>query len=174
MPNYNVFSDLRDPLTVENIAASSAENGVNYRITTGIVSVPANNFVAVQLNNPSTSVYTARIGRIFGGALVNTAVHLLRNGTVTGGTTLTPINTNFGYPNTSQLIPTFSVSSVNPAVGGQTFSTIIQTGGPIEDDELGEIVIPPNNKLIIDLQSLSGGTNTMAITIGWAEVSPVS
>ncbi|WP_077624193.1 hypothetical protein [Sediminibacillus massiliensis] len=174
MPNYNVFTNLRNPLTTVDIAASSAENGANYRVTTGVVSVAANAYLALQLSNPTSSRYTARIGRVFGGAITNTSVFLLRNGTVAGGTTLTPINTNFGYPNVSQLIPSFSTSLANPVVGGATFSTLIQTGGPIVNDELGKIIVPPNNRLIIDLLNLTNQTNTLSLTLGWAEVSPVS
>ncbi|MBM7553170.1 hypothetical protein [Thalassobacillus pellis] len=174
MPNYNVFTNLRNPLTTVDIAASSAENGANYRVTTGVVSVAANAYMAVQLSNPTTSRYTARIGRIFGGAITNTSIFLIRDGTVAGGTTLTPINTNFGYPNNSQLIPSFSTSLTNPAVGGATFSTMIQTGGPVFNDELGKIIIPPGNRLIVDLLNLTNQTNTLTLTLGWAEVSPIS
>ncbi|WP_152968649.1 hypothetical protein [Rossellomorea vietnamensis] len=174
MPNYNVFTNLNSPLTTVDIAASAAEIGANYRVTTGVVSVAPNAFLAIQLSNPTTSRYTARIGRIFGGALTNTSLFLLRNGTVAGGTTLQAVNTNFGYQNTAQLIPTFSTSLTNPVVGGVTFSSLIQTGGPLVDDELGKVIVPPNNRLIIDLLNLTNQTNTLAITVGWAELSPQS
>ncbi|WP_144701969.1 hypothetical protein [Fictibacillus phosphorivorans] len=178
MPNYNVFGNLREPVVYQDISAASAQNGVNYRITTGIVAVAANSYLAIQLDNPSSSRYTARIGRIFGGALSNTAVYLMRGGTIAGGITLQPVNTNFGFTNASQLIPTFTNTTggagSNPAVGSTTFSTIIQATGPIDNDEIGKIIVPPNTRLIVNLQSLAGGTNTLAITIGWAEVSPVS
>ena len=131
MTNYNVFSNQRDPLIIQDTSAASTRLGLNYRATTGVVAVPAGNFLALQLNNPTSSRYSARIGRIFGGALSTTALFLLRNATVAGGTTLQPVNTNFGFTSTSQLIPTFSVSSVNPAVGGGTFSTILETAGAI-------------------------------------------
>ncbi|PFG12720.1 hypothetical protein [Bacillus sp. es.036] len=174
MPNYNVFSNIRDPLTTEDIAATSAANGVNYRATTGSVGVAANAFLAFQLLNPTTSRYAARIGRILGGAVTNTAIFLMRNATVSGATTLQAINTNFGYANASQLIPSFSTSTVNPVVGGGTFSTLIQTAGIITDDELGKVILPPNSRLVIDVQNLTNQTNTLAITLGWSEVSPTS
>ena len=172
MPNNNVFTNIRNPLTTNDILASATQVGLNYRATTGVVSVPANAFLAVQLLNPSTSRTTARIGRIFGGAITNTTIAFIRNGTVAGGTTIPPINSNFGYQSTSQLIPTFSTSLTNPSVGGVTFSTIVQVGGPVVEDELGKIIMPPNNRLIIDVMNLTNQTNTIAITIGWAELGP--
>lgn len=174
MPNYNIFSNLRNPVTTVDIGATSAENGLNYRVTTSVQTIAANGFLAVQLSNPTTSRYTARIGRIFGGAITNTAVYLIRNATVVGGITITPVNTNFGFTSASQLIATFSISTTNPSTGGATFSTIIQASGPIENDELGKIVVPPNTRLIVDVQNLTNQANTLAITVGWGEVSPVS
>jgi hypothetical protein len=172
MTNDHVFSNILNPVIIQDAIAGASARGHSYRVTTQVQQVIANAFLGVQLNNPTSSFYTARVGRIFGGALTNTAIFLIRDGTVAGGTTLLPYNLNFGYPNASQLFASFSTSLVNPVVGGATFSSIIQTGGPVVDEELGRIVVPPGTRLSILLQNLTNQTNNLAITIGWAETPP--
>jgi hypothetical protein len=83
--------------------------------------------------------------------------------------TLSGFNGNFGFTDSSQMIPSFSVSLVNPVTGGVTLASVIQTVGSAVNEEEGRLIIPPGGRFIVVLQKNAAGTNTLSISVSWVE-----
>lgn len=169
MPNFNVFGNINHPMVTVDIAENGSMNGVLYYSTTNIQNVGANGFIAFQLSNPTTANRAARIVRVFSGGEVNTTQFYLRNGTITGGVTLSGFNGNFGFTDNSQMIPSFSISTVNPVTGGVTLASVVQTAETPVNDEDGRLIVPPGGRFIVLLQKNVGGTNALSISVSWIE-----
>jgi hypothetical protein len=169
MPNFSAFGNINQPMVTADIAENGSRNGVFYYSTTNSQTVGANGFIAFQLSNPTAANRAARIVRVFSGGQVNTTQFYLRNGTLNGGVTLSGFNGNFGFTDSSQMIPSFSVSLVNPVTGGVTLASVIQTVGSAVNEEEGRLIIPPGGRFIVVLQKNAAGTNTLSISVSWVE-----
>ena len=169
MPNFGAFSNINQPIVTAGIAENGSKNGVFYYSTTNSQSVGANAFIAFQLSNPTDANRVARIVRVFSGGAVNTTQYYVRNGTITGDVTLSGFNGNFSYPDTSQMIPSFSVSTVNPVTGGATLASVVQTANSPVNDENGRLIVPPGGRFIVVLQKNVAGTSNLSISISWVE-----
>lgn len=169
MPNFNSFGNINHPVVTAGVGENASLNGVLYFSTTNPQSVGANGFLAFQLFNPATANRAASVVRVFSGGQVNTSQFYIRNGTLTGGVTLSGFNGNFGYTDMSQMIPSFSISTVNPVTGGVTLASILQTAAPTMNEEGGRLIIPPNNRFIVLVQKNVGGTNNLSISVSWVE-----
>ncbi|RCW49536.1 hypothetical protein [Paenibacillus prosopidis] len=169
MPNFNAFGNINHPVVTAGVGQNASRNGILYFSTTNLQSVGANAFLAFQLFNPTTANQAARIVRVFAGGQVNTTQFYIRNGTLNGGVTLSGFNGNFGFPDRSQMIPSFSISTVNPVTDGVTLASIIQTTGPIANEEGGRLIIPPSSRFIILLQKNAVGVSALTISVSWVE-----
>jgi hypothetical protein len=169
MPNFGAFGNINNPMVTAGIGENGSRNGVLYYSTTQSQNVVNNGFLTFQLLNTTAANRVARIVRVFSGALTNTVQFYVRNGTLNGGVTLSGFNGNFGYPDVSQMIPSFSISAANPVTDGVTLASVIQTGGPIIDEEDGRIIVPPGNRFIVVLQNVANQTNSLSISVSWIE-----
>jgi hypothetical protein len=169
MPNFNAFGNINHPLVTAGISENGSRSGVLYYSGTNPQNVGANGFLALQLSNPTTANRNARIVRVSSGAQVNTTQFYVRNGTLNGGVTLSGFNGNFGFADRSQMIPSFSLSTVNPVTGGVTLSTIVQTTGSFVYDEDGRLIIPPGGRFIVVVQKNVAGSNNVSISVSWVE-----
>jgi hypothetical protein len=168
MPNWNAFGNINHPMVISNVAENGSLNGVLYYSTTSTQTVAANGFLSLQLSNPTAANRAARVVRVFAGAQVNTAEFYIRNGTLNGGVTVGAFNGNFAFPDRSQMIPSISISTVNPVTGGVTLSSVIQTSGPPVINENGRLIVPPGSRFIVSLQNLAAA-NTLSISVSWVE-----
>jgi hypothetical protein len=169
MPNFGAFGNISQPMVTAGVGENGSINGVFYYSTTNVQLVGANGFIALQLSNPATANRMARIVRVFAGGQVNTTQFYLRNGTLNGGVTLSGFNGNFGFPDTSQMIPSFSISTVNPVTGGITLASVIQMAASLVGDEDGRLIVPPGGRFIVLLQKNVAGTNNLSISVSWIE-----
>ncbi|RCW49535.1 hypothetical protein [Paenibacillus prosopidis] len=168
MPGFDAFGNINHPLVTADIAENGSRNGVLYYSTTSTRTVAANGFLSFQLSNPTTANRVALVVRAFSGGQANATQFFLRNGTLNGGVTLSGFNGNFGFPDMSQMIPSFSISAVNPVTGGVTITSVLQVGGPPVNETAGRIIVPPGNRFIVSLQN-NAGANTFSISVSWVE-----
>ena len=67
------------------------------------------------------------------------------------------------------MIPSFSISTVNPVTGGVTLASVVQTTETPVNDEDGRLIIPPGGRFIVLLQKNIGGSNPLSISVSWIE-----
>ncbi len=138
MPNLNALGNINNPMVTADVAENGSLNGVLYYSTTSS-QVATNGFLSFQLSNPTAANRAARVVRVFAGAQVITSEFYIRNGTLNGGVTLSAFNGNFAFTDRSQMIPSFSISTINPVTGGATLALVLQGAGPpslMKKDEL--------------------------------------
>ena len=167
MPNLNALGNINNPMVTADVAENGSLNGVLYYSTTSS-QVATNGFLSFQLSNPTAANRAARVVRVFAGAQVITSEFYIRNGTLNGGVTLSAFNGNFAFTDRSQMVPSFSISTVNPVTGGATLASVLQGAGPPVIDEEGRIIVPPGNRFIVSLQNL-GAANALSISVSWIE-----
>lgn len=168
MPNLNAFGNINNPMVTADVAENGSLNGVLYYSTTSTQTVATNGFLSFQLSNPTAANRAARVVRVFAGAQVSTSEFYIRNGTLNGGVTLSAFNGNFAFTDRSQMIPSFSISTVNPVTGGATLVSVLQAGGPPVIEEEGRIIVPPGSRFIVSLQNLAA-SNILSISVSWIE-----
>ncbi|WP_136608074.1 hypothetical protein [Paenibacillus dokdonensis] len=125
MPNNHVFNyPLKDPLGAVEPSYTAAQSGDYYVITTGNQSVvQANGFLALQLTVPANSRKKIRFDNIQASSSSDTILSLYRNATLNvSGTSATPRNTNWAYPDASVVTGSWVSQTANPTSGG-TFSS---------------------------------------------------
>ena len=66
------------------------------------------------------------------------------------------------------MIPSFSISTVNPVTGGATLSSVLQAAGPPVINETGRIIVPPGSRFIVSLQNL-GTVSSLSVSVSWVE-----
>ncbi|WP_036746428.1 hypothetical protein [Paenibacillus sp. UNC451MF] len=104
------------------------------------------------------------ISRVAGSAsIAGATATLLKNGTVTGST-VTPLNLNFGSANTSVM----TVRSATGTVTGSPvpFVTLILPAGPFMISFTGSILVPPGSALTI---TVGTGAATASANVSWWE-----
>lgn len=177
MPNDSVFNQSSQPLYTEQ---------VNTYVTPGIDSAPEGGaakagllFVipaastvtsaaplVVQVSNPVGSGRTLYVSRVTAStATAVVTLTLLRNATVTG-TTVIPINYNFGSALTS--VMTARTSNAAPTGSPATLLSLLLTVGPTIVDFAGQIVVPPGTSITLSL-AIASGSSAATAGISWWE-----
>lgn len=77
------------------------------------------------------------------------------------GTSLTPRNTNFGFPDSSVVTAKYISQSTDPTTGGQLLQSFIQPsgGGVIIFDYDGRIKMTPGTTFVVRLANLAAATS---------------
>lgn len=177
MPNDAVFNQSSQPLYTEQVntyvapgidsfpEASAAMSGLLFGIpftSTVTSSAP----LVLQVSNPAGSGRTAYISQITASsATAALTLTLLRNATVSG-TTVTPVNMNFGSAVTSMMAPVTSTAA--PTGSPATLTSLLLAVGPLLYNLNGRIIVPPGNSLTITI-TISSGSSTATGGIYWWE-----
>lgn len=112
------------------------------------------------------------IARISGGSTTNTTIDVIRNGTFTdAGTPLTPRNTNTLFTDNSIMTAKYITQATAPTVGGFILNTIIETGGPVDIEYNGRIIISANNTLLVRLVNNTNQVNILSLNVSWWRLS---
>ncbi|MFC4779401.1 hypothetical protein ACFO9Q_21615 [Paenibacillus sp. GCM10023252] len=176
MTNQNVFNNENTPLYVQSTSSylspevvsppegSAARNGRLFMTTSASTSVGAGSSLLVQITNPSASGRTLYISRISGGVSAAATFNLYSGGTVSGGTTPTPFNTQLGSSVTS--IATARVATGSVTGSPTVFTTVIVAAGMFTFDFTGAIIVPETRVLTF---SIGTGSLTAAANITWWE-----
>ncbi|MFF2481208.1 hypothetical protein [Paenibacillus sp. NPDC058071] len=176
MTNYSVFNRENRPLytllnntytspaVVSPPEGSASAAGRLFTITSGSTSVGAGSNLLIQISNPNVSGRTLYVSSISGGISAAATINVYSSGTITGGTTPTPFNCQFGNSGTSVASARVTTGSV---VGSPTlFLTSLLAAGQFTFPFTGGIVIPPNRSITI---SVGTGSITAAANIVWWE-----
>ncbi|RKP47369.1 hypothetical protein D7Z26_24055 [Cohnella endophytica] len=176
MTNYTIFNKSNSPLYTQSVntylapaientpGGDAAKSGSLYILSTGSVSVGAGNSLLLQIANPSGSGKTIYISNLMGGVTAAGTVAILKNGTITGGTTPTPFNANFASVSTS-----VTTTKQNTGTLGGTptsFVNVQVTAGMYLLDFGGGIVVPANQTLSI---AVGTGALTASANLTWWE-----
>ncbi|WP_338553496.1 hypothetical protein [Paenibacillus sp. KS-LC4] len=176
MTNNAVFNNEKNPLSmlINNAYTSpaiiappeenAAVNGRLFIVTSGSSSIGAANNQLIQITNPSGSGRSLYISSISGGISAAATLNLYSTGTVTGGTTPTPFNSQFG--NTTASIATARVATGTITGTPTLFMTMLLAAGVFNFTFTGAIIVPPNRAITI---SVGTGVITAATNIVWWE-----
>lgn len=132
--------------------------------------------ISLMITNPVGSGKTLFVSQVTGSiggssllsSLSGSAV-LVKSGTLTAPSTLTPVNNNFSSTNISAMTAQSSVSTVS---GGTIIFSFQLVPGPFSKDYTGRIIVPPGNALAVSVTASSstvGLTITSAANISWWE-----
>jgi hypothetical protein len=177
MPNDSVFNQSSQPLYTEQVntyiapgidsapEGGAAKAGLLFGIPFSSTVTTAAPLV-LQVSNPAGSGRTLYVSRVTSStATAAVTLTLLRNATV-GGTTITPINFNFGSALSSVMI---ARSSTTAATGGPaTLVSLFLAVGPVIVDFTGQIVVPPGNSITASI-TIASGTSAATAAISWWE-----
>jgi len=193
MPNYYVFDTNTSPVNVHmtntyqnpGISAPPEANASNsgrlfsiFGSTSALVVLGLTSAtMSILLSNPSGSgrtVYLSQInGSIGGSSLLSSLtgnMFIVKGGTLTSPTTLTPANNNFGNTTTSTSTTQSSTAVIS---GGTTVASFQLAPGPFAQHFSGSIIIPPGNAISATVSSSSsavGLTMTSVLNFYWWEV----
>ncbi|GGG74153.1 hypothetical protein [Paenibacillus radicis (ex Gao et al. 2016)] len=176
MTNYSVFNNQNNPLytqinnaynnpaVVTTPDGSASINGRLFTVTSASTAVGGGSNLLIQITNPNLSGRTLYVSQITGGISAAATINVYSGGTVTGGTTPTPFNLNFGNATTS--IATARVVSGTVTGTPTVFLTALLAAGQFAFPFIGAIVVPPNRSITI---SVGTGAITAAANITWWE-----
>lgn len=164
-----LYKRLYDPTGVSPAELNASSLGLFFFATSGPMTLPANSFAGIELNNPTGSNKQVHIARIIDGATLSTSFTLIKNGTFAGGTLLPSYNANFGSSQSSGVTVKMISQSSDPFSNASPFSTTIQSTGSIMNDLNGRIILPPNTSLGIRIVNNTPQPNLVGITISWWE-----
>ncbi|MEH6892288.1 hypothetical protein V7024_22000 [Bacillus sp. JJ864] len=175
MPNYFVFNTpnnylyslLTNTYTAPAISSTPEGDATKSQI---VYTLPFNTSVAssqnllIQVSNPSGSGKTMYVSRISGGTTAAATVNIYSGGTISGGSTPTPVNTYIGSSNTSVM----TTKTNTGTLGGspQTILSLLVTAGLFSIDINGGIIVPPNTTLTA---TVGTGSLTASANIMWWE-----
>lgn len=175
MPNYYVFDQTANPLFIEQVnpytspgveaspEGSTSKAGALY-IADFSSSITGTQNLLLQVSNPAGSGKTMYVSRVYGSASnAGTTATLQKNATVTG-TTVTPLNLNFGSSNTSVMTARGTAGTVSGSP--VTFLTLVLSAGPFALTFTGSIIVPAGNSLTV---SVGLGGATASAVISWWE-----
>jgi hypothetical protein len=176
MTNSNVFNQSNGPLYTQLTNTFSAPGiestpeggaaaaGSSFILTTGSISVGAGLNLLLQVVNATGSGRTLYVSRISGGTTAAATLNVYSGGTITGGTTTTPVNTLLGNANTS-VMTTRQIAGTLTGTSTSLLS-IPLTAGIYMLNLNGSIIVPPGQTLTI---SAGTGAQTAAINLSWWE-----
>jgi hypothetical protein len=160
---------LLHPTGVSSLETSASGLGLLFSASTGPLALSGNNYLGLELSNPSGSDKEIYVAQIIKGAVPSTSFTLIRNGTFAGGALLTPFNSNFGSSNVPEAKLKAISQGTDPFSGAASMSTIIQSSGSILNDLGGRIILPPGTSLGIRAVNNTTQPNLLAVTICWWE-----
>lgn len=172
MPQYAFNNSFLTPISTINSSVEAADNGIFYTISTGIQLVSsASGFLVFQLTNPANSGKTLQLRSVRAGSFNSTIIDIFRNSTLTGGTSITPRNTNYSFTDASVATAKYLASNTDPTTGGTLLQTVQQANGSATFDYDGRIIIPKSasSQTFYVRLSNSGTTTNMATTVSWWE-----
>lgn len=192
MPNQFVFNDNDQPVFVEmvntfrspDISAppeiSASKNAVLYStngstsalVVLGLLSA----IMSIRISNAVGSgrtIYVSRLSGSIGGSSLLSAMSgsftIVKGGTLTSPTTLTPVNNNLGSSATSAMTVQSSTAAIS---GGTTLFNYQLAPGAFSQNFTGSIIVPPGNSICANVTSSSsavGLTITSALSFLWWE-----
>ncbi|OFW76465.1 MAG: hypothetical protein A2201_06550 [Alicyclobacillus sp. RIFOXYA1_FULL_53_8] len=176
MSQYIFNNSFLDPVSSADASVHAAMDGVFYTVTTGSQNVSqASGFFVFQVTNPANSGKTLHIRSIRAGSFNNVVIDSLRNATfAAAGTSATPRNTNYAFPDASVVTTKYTSSGSDPTTGGTLFQTVQQAGGStVTFDYDGRVIMESSSTdqtLFIRLSNTVANSR-MAITVSWWEYS---
>lgn len=192
MPNQFVFNDNDQPVFVEmvntfqspDISAppeiSASQNAVLYS-TNGSASALVvlsllSAIMSIRISNAVGSgktVYVSRISGSIGGSSLLSAMSgsftIVKGGTLTSPTTLTPTNNNLGSSATSAMTAQSSTAAIS---GGTPLFNYQLAPGAFAQNFTGSIIVPPGSAICANVTSSSsavGLTITSVLSLSWWE-----
>lgn len=148
----------------------AARMGNLYEAATDGVPVPANGFLCIQITHLSGTGKSALIHRVTGSGIKPFRWALKRNASfVNPGTSLTPRNMNFEFPDTSSLTVKYISQSTDPSVGGSLLASRLVTGGSLGVDYNGSLIIPSGYSFLMQMKNLNSHTVELSANITWVE-----
>jgi len=182
-PNQPVYTNITNTYTSPGIVAppetSAGATGnlyvVNAISSTSLGLLGGTVIITIQVSNPAGSGKTLYVSRETGG--VNVALNLLssfsgnltlvKGGTLTSPTTLTPVNSNFASTRTSVMTARSSTAAVT---GGTTFFSVPLQAGPFLYNENGRYVVPPGQTITMSVSAsltVAGVVGTSGDLVWW-------
>jgi hypothetical protein len=159
-------------LILSSLSENACRIGKYYGATTGAQSIPVNSYFVIELSNPANSGRTVHLGNISGGMTFASVIDLLKNGTLSSGTTVSTTKWNYGFADDSNTVVKWETQTTDPTTGGILQTSIIQNGIPMVVEMNGGIIIPPNYTMALRTYNKSSDTaQQIAITITWWEES---
>lgn len=157
-------------LILSSLCEKACRIGNYYGATTGAQTIAISDFFAIELSNPPDSGRSVHLGNISGGMTTGSVIDIIKNGAFLSGTSVTTTKWNYGYTDDSVTIVKWITQATDPTVGGTLQTSIIQSGVPLVVDINGEIIIPPNNTMLIITKNPSTtDAQQIAITVTWWE-----
>ncbi|MCR8631014.1 hypothetical protein [Paenibacillus radicis (ex Xue et al. 2023)] len=176
MTNYSIFNHANAPLYT-NMTNTYANPGVEtlpegnaaissllFTLTTGGVSVSSGQSLLLQAANPAGSGKTLYLSKVMGGTTAAATLLFYSGGTITGGTTPVPVNSNFGSSNASIITSKQNTGSLTGTP--TTVITLPITAGMYLVALGGAFVIPAGQTFTA---TLGTGALTGSINIIWWE-----
>lgn len=175
MSNFHVFNNADDPLFTQQVntfivpgiestpEGDAAKEGILYSANFS-AAIGAGQNLILQTSNPANSGKTIYISRVSGSvSAAGATFSLLKNGTVSGSS-VTPVNLNFGSVNTSVM----GVFSATGTVSGSplTIITLVLSAGHFIIDFTGRIIVPPGSSLTI---TVGPGSASATANVNWWE-----
>jgi hypothetical protein len=144
--------------------------GNYYIINTGLQSVAANEFFALQLTNPLGSSKIVSLNRANMSGPMSGNIEFIRNGAFPDdGTALVPMNANFSSANKSLLTSKYVSQSTDPVIGGVNLISSIVTYPILDTNFDGRIILNPGNTLAIRFSNVSSSSVSLVMNISYIE-----
>lgn len=167
-----LYTNDRGYLSVTDPSDRMAILGILYTADTGVQSIDADAYLIMQLTNPAGSGKFIQIRGSLGGSGISIVMELLGNASFTGGTSMTPINTNLGSANTSSAnVKWISPGTTDPTTGGNLLFSYITNGGSLEVDFNGIIVVPEDTTLVLRLKNVDKKNDLVATISYWEDIA---
>lgn len=192
MPNYYVFDTITRPVNVQmtntyqnpdiiappetDASKSGGIFSINGSASATVVLGLTAATISMLVTNPLGSgrtVYLSQItGSIGGSSLLSSltgSMSIVKGGTLTSPSTLTPVNNNFGNATTRV---TTAQSSTGAITGGTIVAPFQLAPGPFTQPFSGSIIIPPGSSISAIVTSSAtavGLTITSVLNLNWWE-----
>ncbi|MBW4080918.1 hypothetical protein [Paenibacillus sp. S150] len=190
MPNQYVFNDNDQPVYVEitntfQAPVIAAPPEMNASQQTVLFSAAASNSavsilgttvnISVRINNTAGSgrtLYVSRMSSSIGGTALLTNITgtftIVKGGTLTSPSSITPVNNNLASPAVSVMTVQSSASAIS---GGTILYNYQLEPGMFAQDFTGSLIVPPGNALSINASCTTtvAGTIVSAVNVAWWE-----
>jgi len=147
--------------------------GKIYSISTGVQSVEASGYLALEITNPANSNSTIEVSRITGGSNASGTIDILRNGSlVVSGISLNPRNRNWDFADDSAMSVQYVTQDTDPISGGDLLGSTISPGGTISVLYDDAFIIPnatTDRSLLLRIKNNTSLASTVSLTITWLE-----
>lgn len=152
------------PVIISPTEYNASTNQRLFCLSTGNVSVGSGASLLLQIANPNGSGRTVYLSRVAGGASNTVTLTVASGGTITGGTTPTPVNAYLGSATTSIV----TTKQNTGTLGGTPTSFFTAMAADIYVVEFnGSIIVPANQTLTV---TAGTGSVTASLNLMWWEV----